>query len=82
MNLRTPSHLLADVTQNNNTILAVSLVFQFLLGPSCVAGKEPTFVGANKNKDINHPVLKGNWKVQIMNIILSIKGKLYQQKSE
>lgn len=44
-NVRTPSHLLAHVTRNNNPLLALSLVFQFLLGPSCVAGKEPMFVG-------------------------------------
>ena len=47
MNLRTHSHLLADITQNKNTFLAVSLVFQFLFGPSYVAGKEPMFAAGN-----------------------------------
>ena len=43
MNLRAHSYLPADITQNKNPFLA----FQFLFGPSCVAGKEPMFVGTN-----------------------------------
>ena len=47
MNLRAPSHLLADVTQNNHPFLAISVVFQFLFVPSCVAGKKSMFVASN-----------------------------------
>ena len=44
MNLRAHPCLPADVTQNKDPFLAISLVLQFLFGPSRVAGKEPTFV--------------------------------------
>ena len=46
-NVRARSHLLAHVTRNKNPFLAISLVLQFLLGPSCVAGKYPMFVAGN-----------------------------------
>ena len=45
--MRAHSNLLAYVTQNKSPFLAISLVFQFPFGPSCVAVKEPVFVGGN-----------------------------------
>ena len=45
----TKSHLFVWLPFNNkNPFLAISLVFQFLFGPSCVGGKEPVFVAGNR----------------------------------
>ena len=46
-NLRAHSPLLADVTPNKNPFLAIRLAFEFLFGPSRVAGKEPVCVTGN-----------------------------------
>ena len=42
------SHLLADIIRSKNSLLAISLAFWFLFGTSCVADKQPMYVGANK----------------------------------
>ena len=50
-NLRPRFCLPADITRNKNAFLAISLVFRFLFGPSCVTGREPMFVGSNTTSD-------------------------------
>ena len=46
-NLRADSCFPDHVTRNKNPFLDISLAFQFLFGPPCVAGKEPVFLSGN-----------------------------------